>query len=150
MLWFSRTFHITYSIQLLFKIWSWVCETKIILTFFSWVQCVFFTVIMSSVVLKMEMSYVCVCVYIYIYIYIYIYLLLSSPLTRNPFKYRHSADHCGQLIMMPNSKTFRDKCWGLCADGFFPAIASHYEFTYKGVFFLMNFCMKDSFLGLVF
>jgi len=37
-------------------------------------------------------------------------LLLSSPLTQYPFKFRHSAVHCGHSIMLPNSKTFRDKC----------------------------------------
>jgi hypothetical protein len=73
------------------KVQSWTCKTKNVLIFFSWVQCLLFTVIMCSVMFKMHMSYIC------------------SPLTQYLFKFQHSLDHCGHLIMLPNSKTLRDK-----------------------------------------
>jgi len=72
---------------------------------------------MSSVMLKngnvicmYVCMYVCVCVCVCVCVRACARSLLSSSLTQYSFKYRHSADHCGHLIMLPNNKIFRDKC----------------------------------------
>ena len=85
------------SLQLLFKVWSRTCKTNIVLTFIPG----------YSVCLSMQMSCVCVCVCMYMYMCVCIYI---SALMQYPVKFRYSADHCGHLIMLPNSKNFRNTC----------------------------------------